>query len=58
LEEAYARAGAGASGATDDASLVEACGGLVRLVPDSPRNMKITTRDDLAVAEALAGAHR
>jgi len=58
LEEAYARAGAGASGATDDASLVEACGGLVRLVPDSPHNMKITTRDDLAVAEALAGAHR
>ncbi len=58
LEQAYARAGAGASGATDDASLVEACGGVVRLVPDSPRNMKITTRDDLAVAQALAGAAR
>jgi 2-C-methyl-D-erythritol 4-phosphate cytidylyltransferase len=56
LEQAYARAGVGASLATDDASLVEACGGVVRLVPDSPRNMKITTRDDLAVAEALAGA--
>jgi 2-C-methyl-D-erythritol 4-phosphate cytidylyltransferase len=56
LEEAYARAGAGASLATDDASLVEAYGGVVRLVPDSPRNMKITTRDDLAVAEALAVA--
>jgi 2-C-methyl-D-erythritol 4-phosphate cytidylyltransferase len=56
LEEAYVRAGAGASAATDDASLVEACGGVVRLVPDSPRNMKITTRDDLALAEALAGA--
>jgi 2-C-methyl-D-erythritol 4-phosphate cytidylyltransferase len=58
LEEAYARAGPGASGATDDASLVEACGGVVRLVPDSARNIKITTRDDLAVAEALAGAGR
>jgi len=58
LEEAYARAGAEASGATDDASLVEAYGGVVRLVPDSPRNMKITTRDDLAVAEALAGSGR
>jgi 2-C-methyl-D-erythritol 4-phosphate cytidylyltransferase len=58
LERAYAQAGAGASGATDDASLVEECGGTVRLVPDSPRNMKITTRDDLAVAEALAGAGR
>jgi 2-C-methyl-D-erythritol 4-phosphate cytidylyltransferase len=54
--EAYVRAGAGASAAPDDASLVEACGGVVRLVPDSPRNMKITTRDDLALAEALAGA--
>lgn len=58
LEEAYTRAGAAASSATDDASLVEACGGIVRLVPDSPRNMKITTRDDLAVAEALAGVGR
>jgi 2-C-methyl-D-erythritol 4-phosphate cytidylyltransferase len=58
LEQAYARAGAGASGATDDAALVEDCGGTVRLVPDSPRNIKITTRDDLAVAEALAVAGR
>jgi 2-C-methyl-D-erythritol 4-phosphate cytidylyltransferase len=58
LEQAYAQAGPGASGATDDASLVEDYGGTVRLVPDSPRNMKITTRDDLAVAEALAVAGR
>jgi 2-C-methyl-D-erythritol 4-phosphate cytidylyltransferase len=58
LEQAYAQAGAGASGATDEAALVEDCGGTVRLVPDSPRNMKITTRDDLAVAEALAVACR
>ncbi len=58
LEEAYARAGGAASAATDDASLVEACGGVVRLVPDSPRNMKVTTRDDLALAEALAGTVR
>ena len=58
LEQAYAHAGTGASTATDDASLVEEFGGTVRLVPDSPRNMKITTRDDLTVAEALAGAGR
>jgi 2-C-methyl-D-erythritol 4-phosphate cytidylyltransferase len=58
LEQAYAQAGAGASGATDDAALVEDFGGTVRLVPDSPRNIKITTRDDLAVAEALAVAGR
>ena len=55
LEQAYARAAA-AGAATDDAGLVEACGGRVRLVPDSPRNLKITTRDDLALADALAAA--
>jgi 2-C-methyl-D-erythritol 4-phosphate cytidylyltransferase len=33
---------------------VEACGGVVRLVPDSSRNLKITTPEDLALAEALA----
>jgi 2-C-methyl-D-erythritol 4-phosphate cytidylyltransferase len=27
----------------------------VRLVPDSCRNLKVTTRDDLALAELLAG---
>ncbi|HEY7636780.1 MAG TPA: 2-C-methyl-D-erythritol 4-phosphate cytidylyltransferase [Gemmatimonadales bacterium] len=41
--------------ATDDAALVEACGGVVRLVPDSVRNLKITTAEDLTLAEALAG---
>ena len=54
LEEAYARAGA--THATDDASLVEAFGRAVRIVPDTPRNLKITTRDDLALAEALAAS--
>jgi 2-C-methyl-D-erythritol 4-phosphate cytidylyltransferase len=52
LEQAYARARQ--AQATDDASLVEACGAIVRLVPDSARNLKITTREDLALAEALA----
>jgi 2-C-methyl-D-erythritol 4-phosphate cytidylyltransferase len=52
LEQAYARARQ--APATDDASLVEACGATVRLVPDSSRNVKITTREDLALAEALA----
>ena len=52
LEQAYAVEGH--AGATDDASLVEACGAVVRLVPDSSRNLKITTREDLALAEALA----
>jgi 2-C-methyl-D-erythritol 4-phosphate cytidylyltransferase len=54
LERAYA--GERPAGTTDDASLVEACGAVVRLVPDSSRNLKITTREDLALAEALAAA--
>lgn len=53
LERAYAGAG---SAATDDAALVEACGGAVRLVPDTVRNLKITTPDDLVLAEALAAS--
>ena len=39
--------------ATDDASLVEAAGGDVVVVPGDPRNLKITTSADLAVAAAL-----
>jgi 2-C-methyl-D-erythritol 4-phosphate cytidylyltransferase len=38
--------------ATDDASLVEAAGGSVRIVEAPPENFKVTTGDDLARAEA------
>jgi 2-C-methyl-D-erythritol 4-phosphate cytidylyltransferase len=38
--------------ATDDASLVEAAGGSVRVVEAPPENFKVTTADDLARAEA------
>lgn len=38
---------------TDDAMLVEALGGRVKLFPGSPRNLKVTTPDDLLLAEAL-----
>ena len=38
---------------TDDAQLVEALGHSVHVVPGSPRNFKITTRDDLEMAEAV-----
>ena len=41
--------------ATDDAALVEAMGVPVRLVPDSCRNLKVTTPEDLVLAELLAG---
>jgi 2-C-methyl-D-erythritol 4-phosphate cytidylyltransferase len=52
LERAYADA-AGLT-VTDDATLVERLGVTVRLVPDSPRNLKVTTAEDLALAELLA----
>ena len=43
-------------GATDDAMLVEALGGTVRVVPGEPGNLKITDPDDLAAAERLLAA--
>ncbi len=54
LERAHAAAGQSVE-ATDDAALVERTGVTVRLVPDSPRNMKVTTSEDMALAELLAG---
>lgn len=47
--------GAGYS-ATDEATLVERAGGPVVLVHDVSTNLKITTLDDLRMAEALAAA--
>jgi 2-C-methyl-D-erythritol 4-phosphate cytidylyltransferase len=43
-------------GATDDAVLVEALGGTVRVVPGEPGNLKITDPDDLDAAEHLLAA--
>ena len=48
LLEAYAQRGD--HNATDDAELVERMGQPVTIVPGSPINMKITTRDDLKFA--------
>ena len=39
--------------ATDDASMVAAAGGRVHTVPGDPSAMKITTAEDLVIAEAL-----
>jgi 2-C-methyl-D-erythritol 4-phosphate cytidylyltransferase len=39
--------------ATDDAALVERLGHRVRVYPGSRRNLKVTTPEDLALAEAL-----
>jgi 2-C-methyl-D-erythritol 4-phosphate cytidylyltransferase len=41
------------AGVTDDAMLVEALGGTVRVVPGEPGNVKITDPDDLGTAERL-----
>ncbi len=53
LEAAHAVA---ADVATDDAALVERLGHAVRLTPGEPHNFKITTPDDLKLAEALLSA--
>lgn len=58
LEEAHGRAARTGHRATDDAALVEAMGIPVRLVPDFSKNIKVTTPEDLALAELLAGAER
>lgn len=49
LEQAFASAGDG--GFTDEASLVERAGHAVTVVPGSPINLKITSREDLRLAE-------
>jgi len=41
--------------ATDDAGLIEAAGGTVRLVPAPRWNLKVTVPEDLRVAELLLG---
>lgn len=51
LIEAYAKRGN--AKATDDAQLVERLGHPVTVVPCSPLNLKITTRDDLKLAEQV-----
>lgn len=43
--------------ASDDAMLVELAGGTVDLIPGSSRNLKITTTDDLLIAERMV-THR
>lgn len=53
LEAAHARAAATGGSATDDALLVEQLGVPVRLLPGSARNLKITTEEDLRIAERL-----
>jgi 2-C-methyl-D-erythritol 4-phosphate cytidylyltransferase len=53
LERALAQPHDVLAGATDDASLVEAMGGTVRLVACSRENFKVTTPEDLRLADLL-----
>lgn len=54
LDEAYRKPYENAF--TDDASVVEACGHSIHLVPGNRENIKITTPYDLIVAEALVAS--
>ncbi|HXY70832.1 MAG TPA: 2-C-methyl-D-erythritol 4-phosphate cytidylyltransferase [Gemmatimonadales bacterium] len=60
LETAHQRSRADglATGATDDAALCERLGHPVRVVAGSARNLKITTAEDFALAEAMAAEVR
>jgi 2-C-methyl-D-erythritol 4-phosphate cytidylyltransferase len=53
LERALAQPHEVLARATDDASLVEGMGGTVRLVECPRENLKVTTPDDLKIADAL-----
>jgi 2-C-methyl-D-erythritol 4-phosphate cytidylyltransferase len=54
LREAHRRAAANRHRGTDESALIESMGHPVHLVPGSPLNLKITTREDLALARSLA----
>ncbi|MDA8388553.1 MAG: 2-C-methyl-D-erythritol 4-phosphate cytidylyltransferase [Nitrospiraceae bacterium] len=53
LMAAYEKAVAGGFYATDDAALVEAAGGKIRIAPGLPENIKITTPVDIKLSEAV-----
>lgn len=54
LAQAHEKAADAGVQATDDAALVEWAGGCVRLVKGSYNNFKVTTPEDLILAEAVA----
>jgi len=53
IREAHEKARGECFYGTDDASLVERCGGRIKIVAGSYRNIKITTPEDIFIAEAL-----
>jgi 2-C-methyl-D-erythritol 4-phosphate cytidylyltransferase len=57
LRQAYQAADVTDASLTDESVLVEKMGIPVSVVEGSPRNIKITTADDLAIAEAILGEY-
>jgi 2-C-methyl-D-erythritol 4-phosphate cytidylyltransferase len=55
IREAHLKAREDRYAGTDDASLVERLGREVRIIPGTRRNFKITSREDLALAEEILG---
>lgn len=53
IRDAYVKAAADKYYATDDAALVEHYGGNIKVIMGSYRNIKITTPEDILIAEAL-----
>lgn len=58
LREAHARAEAAGLDFTDDAAVLEWAGYRIRAVPGEPGNLKITSLDDLAMAEGIVARAR
>lgn len=58
LTEAFAQADHHLERFPDDASLVESAGFPVRMIPGDPLNVKVTTKDDLMLAEAILRSRR
>ena len=56
LREAYQKADVNDPSLTDESALVEQLGKRVSIVEGSARNIKITTAEDLAIAEAILAA--
>ena len=55
LREAYKDADVNDPSLTDESALVEQLGHRITVIDGSPRNIKITTAEDLAIAEAILG---
>src|SRR5215217_4766620 len=53
LRQAYQRANVNDRSLTDESALIERLGHTVRIVEGSTRNIKITTAEDFAIAEAM-----